>query len=114
MDDRNEVKKYQVKKAHFGPLCKCAQKWLKRVYHFAENNNRISFSMVYVFFMHDLFMPNNLDVLTKKQMLNESKGLLHKSHNAPVPYPTIYHFVTNMHIAVAIWCIVGYLSDALW
>ena len=67
MDDRNEVKKYQVKKAHFGPLCKCAQKWLKRVYHFAENNNRISFSMVYVFFIHDLFMPNNLDVLTKNK-----------------------------------------------
>ena len=67
MDDRNAVKKYQVKKAHFGPLCKCARKWLKSVFRFAENNNRISFSMVYVFLMHDLFMPNNLDVLTKNK-----------------------------------------------
>ena len=41
----------------------------------------------------------------------------HKSHNAPVPYPTMHHFVTEMctrvHISVTIWCIVGYLSDAL-
>ena len=47
-------------------------------------------------------------------MLNESKHLLHKSHNAPVPCTAMHHFVTNMHTAVAIWCIVGYLSDALW
>ena len=34
------------------------------------------------------------------------------------PYPTMHHFVTEMctyvHISVAIWCIVGCLSDALW
>ena len=40
------------------------------------------------------------------------------SHNAPVPYPTMSHFVTEMctcvHISVSKWCIVGYLSDALW
>ena len=44
--------------------------------------------------------------------------LLHKSHNAPVIYPTIYHFVTEMctcvYISVTKWCIVGYLFDALW
>ena len=44
--------------------------------------------------------------------------LLHKSHNTPVPYPTMYHFVTEMctgvHISVTKWCIVRYLSDALW
>ena len=36
---------------------------------------------------------------------------LHKSHNAPVQYPTIHHFVKEMHISVTKWCIVGYLSD---
>ena len=38
---------------------------------------------------------------------------LHTSHNAPVPYPTMHHFVTEMcthvHISVTKWCIVGYL-----
>ena len=42
----------------------------------------------------------------------------HESHNAPVPYPTMYHFVTEMCARVKIfvtkWCIVGYLSEALW
>ena len=42
----------------------------------------------------------------------------HKSQNASVPYPTMQHFVTEMctcvHISVTKWCIVGYLSDALW
>ena len=41
-----------------------------------------------------------------------------KSHNASVSYPTMQHFVTEMctfvHISVTKWCIVGYLSDALW
>ena len=44
--------------------------------------------------------------------------LLHKSHNVPVPYPTMHHFVTEMctqvHIFVTKRCIVGYLSNALW
>ena len=49
-----------------------------------------------------------------------SLHLLHKSHNAPVPYPTIQHFVTEMcthvHISVTKWCIMGYLSGTwdLW
>ena len=42
----------------------------------------------------------------------------HKSQNASVPYPTMQHFVTEMctgvHISVTKWCIVGYLSGALW
>ena len=42
----------------------------------------------------------------------------HKSHNAPVPYPKMHHFVTEMcthvHISVTKWCIVGYWADALW
>ena len=42
----------------------------------------------------------------------------HKSHNTPVPYHIMQHLVTEMctyvHISVTKWCIVGYLSDALW
>ena len=42
----------------------------------------------------------------------------HKHQNASVPYLTMQHFVTEMctwvHISVTNWCIVGYLSDALW
>ena len=42
----------------------------------------------------------------------------HKSRNASVLHPTMQHFVTEMctcvHISVSKWCIVGYLSDALW
>ena len=37
----------------------------------------------------------------------------HESHNAPLPYPTMHHVVTEMctcvHISVTKWCIVGYL-----
>ena len=113
MDDRNAVKKYQVKKAHFVPLCKCAQKWLKSAFHFSVNNNRISFSMVFVFFMHNLFMPNNLDLLVKNKCWINQKARIPQcpgpiSHNAPLCKKK------NMHIAVAIWCIVGYLSDTWW
>ena len=40
--------------------------------------------------------------------------LLHKSHNASVPYPTIYHFVTEMctslHISVTKHCLVLHQS----
>ena len=47
-----------------------------------------------------------------------SINLWDKSHNAPVPYPTMHLFVTEMYTCVNIcltrWCIVGYLSDALW
>ena len=47
-----------------------------------------------------------------------SIDLLCKSHKAPVPYPTMHHFVTEMctcvRISVTKWCIVGYLSKAIW
>ena len=47
-----------------------------------------------------------------------SIDLLHKYHNASVPYPTIHHFVTEMctcvHISVTKWCIVGNFSNELW
>ena len=43
--------------------------------------------------------------------------LIQKSHNATYPYPTMHHFVTEMctcaHFCYK-WCIVGYLSDAIW
>ena len=48
---------------------------------------------------------------------NPSLMLLHKSHNSPVPYLTMHHFVselcTRVHISVRKWCIMGYLPDAL-
>ena len=31
-----------------------------------------------------------------KQILSESIDLIHKPHNAPVPYPTMHHFITEM------------------
>ena len=41
-----------------------------------------------------------------------------ESHNAPVPYPTKHHFVTELcthvHISVTQRCIVGYATSALW
>ena len=43
---------------------------------------------------------------------NHTIDLLCKSQNAPVPYPTMHHFVTEMctclHISVTKWCIVRY------
>ena len=43
----------------------------------------------------------------------QSAIMLHKSHKAPVPYPTMHHFVTEMCTCVLIsvtkWYIVGYL-----
>ena len=47
--------------------------------------------------------------------------LFHKSHNAPVPYPTMHHFVTDVHICahfcykmvhcgVFDWCIVRFVT----
>ena len=50
--------------------------------------------------------------------LGSPEDLFHKSHDAPVPYPTMHHFVTEMcicvHISVTKWYIVGYLSNTLW
>ena len=44
--------------------------------------------------------------------------LLHQFHHAPVAYPAMHHFVTEMctcvHISVTKWCIVGYGTGALW
>ena len=39
--------------------------------------------------------------------------LLPKSHNAPVPFPTMHHFNRNVHMCykMVYW---GYLCDALW
>ena len=41
-----------------------------------------------------------------------------QSHNAPILYPTMHHFVTEVftcvHISATKWCIVVYSSDASW
>ena len=50
---------------------------------------------------------------------------LKKSHNAPVPYPTMHHFVTEMcihahfcykvvHCGIFVWCIVGSVRWVYW
>ena len=53
-----------------------------------------------------------------KLILSVTIDLLHKSYNAPVTYPTVHYFVTEMctcvHISVTKWYIVLYVSDALW
>ena len=42
--------------------------------------------------------------------------LIHKSHNATAPYPTMHHLeqkCAHAHFCSK-WCIVGYGTDALW
>ena len=39
--------------------------------------------------------------------------LSHKSHNAPVWFPTMHHVVSEIFF-VTKWCNVGHLSNALW
>ena len=61
-----------------------------------------------------LFLISLRVVHNLKNLINPS----HKSQNASVLYHTMQQFVTEMctcvHIAVTKFCIVGYLSDALW
>ena len=52
-------------------------------------------------------MPTVLDLIAKNQMLSESIDLLHKSSNAPVPYPTMHQFITEM-------CTILLQNHALW
>ena len=40
--------------------------------------------------------------------------LIHKSHNAPVPYPTMHHSEQKCAHFCSEWCIVGYGTGALW
>ena len=40
--------------------------------------------------------------------------LIHKIHNAPVPYPTIYHSEQKCSYFCSEWRIVGYGTGALW
>ena len=40
--------------------------------------------------------------------------LIHKSHNAPVPYPTLHHSEQKCTHFCSEWCIVGYGTSAFW
>ena len=40
--------------------------------------------------------------------------LIHKSHNAAVPYPTMHHSEQKCAHFCSEWCIVGYGTGALW
>ena len=39
---------------------------------------------------------------------------IHKSHNTPVPYPTMHHSEQKCAHFCSEWCIVGYGTGALW
>ena len=41
-------------------------------------------------------------------------GLIHKSHSAPVPYPTMHHSEQKCAHFCSDWCILGYGTGALW
>ena len=45
---------------------------------------------------------------------NHTTGLIHKSHNAPVPYPTMHHSEQKCAHFGSEWCIVGYETGTLW
>ena len=59
-------------------------------------------------------VAHHVVVMTTCVAFSDNKvDLIHKPHNAPVPYPIMHHFVTEMcrcvHISVTKWCIMGYL-----
>ena len=83
---------------------------LKNAFLFAVNKNQVSISMVEVFSIQDLYMPKNSDFLTKTTFWLINRHIA-QTLNAPNPYPTMHHFVTELSWK---WCIVGYLSYALW
>ena len=53
-----------------------------------------------------------------QEISNHEVDLLHKYQNATAIYPSMHHFVkgicTCVHISITKWCIVGYLTNALW
>ena len=59
-----------------------------------------------------IFMPNNLNLLTKNKCWMNQKAQIPQCPG-PISHNALF-CKKKMHIAVAIWCIVGYLSDALW
>ena len=46
--------------------------------------------------IHNLFYAYHFRFANQKQMLSESIDLLHKPHNALVPYPTMHQYITKM------------------
>ena len=68
--------------------------------------------------LHVCYLPGDQSENENIRFVVHDKRWMIKSRNAPVPYPTMNHFVTEMctgvHISVTKWCIVGYLSDAWW
>ena len=63
-------------------------------------------------------MQTGVEISTKIRLNTIKIDPSHKSRDTPIPYPEMHHFMTEMctcmHISVTKWCIVGYLSDALW
>ena len=48
------------------------------------------------------------------QRKEETIGHTDKSHNVPLPYPTMHHSEKNCTDFCSQWCIVGYGTVALW
>ena len=56
-----------------------------------------------IFSVHNLFYAYHFRFANQKQMLSESIDLLHKPHNAPVPYPTMHQYITKiMHFGLSL------------
>ena len=66
--------------------------------------------------IHDRVQPVNTSHWVTEIWSCSAIDLLHKSHSAPGPYPTMHYFVTEMctcvHISATNGYIVGYLSNA--
>ena len=79
--------------------------------HWKENKMflvlKLSFALT-VIFVFGRYVPCDIVAI----------DLFHKTHNAPVPYPTAHHFVTEMctcvHISVTKCCVVGYWYNVSW
>ena len=63
----------------------------------------------YKYSLSIIYYAYHFKFANQKQMLSESIDLLHKPHNAPVPYPTRHQYITEMYIILlqnhALWVI---------
>ena len=91
MDDRNTVEKCWVVSVLF-------ESFARRKVHFILLIIRIKFLFQWYKFSLSVwsFHVYHFRFANQKQMLGESIDLLHKPHNAPVPYSTMYQFITEM------------------
>ena len=99
---RDECNFYQLAR-NFLPTC--AQLVARNFWHLRVTYEKLRASL-------DMIKKEFKDFLRATYSTYDPNGHLYKSDNAPNQYPTMHHFVTE--IDVGKWCIVGYLSYALW